>query len=408
MKGSSMKKVEALKQLIEKMNMEKPDTVQLKPVISSEQVKAFEKKYKVTLPKDYVEFITQVGDGALIQSDTYGTQELLSLGSYDARKHPQEKMNLPFPLKRSWMPDWGDVIEGAEDEEDEDVIEQLMEERWEKVETQGNLSIMVDNTCNSVEWLLIVEGMRKGEIWELSQYGIFRLAKCSFVRWLELFLTNGIDNFMMECKKAEYPQEEDFLELCRKFIKKNKVVMNPPADLEEIRAFEERHNISFPDDYIILLNEIGNGVKKSPWYLSEMYTLSDNDCQKNLDKPFFIQTEEDYNRTFFDEKGHWISYGRREKPIWECIFDKKDYEGKDAEFPWAMPQFQLLQGCIPIIGRGTPADEKDIIRQYVLILNGKYRGEIWWISEETICRITSEGLPVNALTIMDHITYGGQ
>ena len=123
------------------------------------------------------------------------------------------------------------------------------------------------------------------------------MAKCSFVHWLELFLTNGLNDFMAECKKMEYPQEEDLVEFCKKFVKKNKVVMNPPASSEEIRSFEERHNISLPDEYIALLKEIGNGAKKSPWYLSEIYTLEDNDCRKNLDKPFIIQTEEDYNRT---------------------------------------------------------------------------------------------------------------
>ena len=127
-----MKKIEALKILIEKINMEKPDTIQLKPMIPSGQVKAFEKKYNITLPKDYVEFITQIGDGAVINSDVYGIQELLALGSYESRKHPAEKPNVSFPLQRSWMPDWGDIIEGTEDEEDEDVIEQLMAERWSR------------------------------------------------------------------------------------------------------------------------------------------------------------------------------------------------------------------------------------------------------------------------------------
>ena len=115
------------------------------------------------------------------------------------------------------------------------------------------------------------------------------------------------------------------------------------------------------------------------------------------------------NRIFINEKGQLRLYGDRGgKTIWECIFDEKDYEGKEANFPWVMPQFQMLDGCIPIIGKGTAATPKVIVRQYVLILNGKYRGEVWWISKQTIRRITGTGLPVNALTIMDYITYGGQ
>ena len=409
MKGSTMKKTEAIKQLIEKINTEKPDTVRLNPVIPFGQVKAFEKKYGITLPKDYVEFITQIGDGAVIKSDVYGTQELLALGSYEARKYPAEKPNVPFPLQRSWMPDWGDVIEGAEDEENEDVIEQLTAERWAQIETQGNLPLMLDNTCNSMGWILIINGVRKGEMWEISEYGIFRLAKCGFMRWLELFLTDGLNDFMAECKKIEYPQEEDLLERCRKFVKKERIVMNPPTGLEEIHTFEKRHNISLPEEYIAFLTQIGNGAKKSPWYLSEIYTLSDNDSQENLDKPFIIQTEEDYNRIFFDEKGSYRLYeSRRGKTIWECVFDKRSYEGKGAKFPWAMPQFQLLGGCLPIIGRGSAANPKTIVWQYVLVLNGEYRGEVWRITQETISRLTIPELHVNALTIMEQIAYGGE
>lgn len=397
-----MKKTEAIKQLIEKMNTEKPNTVQLKPVIPSDQVKAFEKKYNITLPKDYVEFITQIGDGAIMKSDIYGTQELLALSSYASRKYPAEKLDVPFPLQRSWMPDWGDVVEGAEDEEDEDVIEQLMAEQWERIETQGNLSVMVDNTCNSMEWILIINGTCKGEIWKISEYGTFRLAKCGFVRWLELFLTNGLDDFMAECRKAEYPQEADLVERCRKFIKKEKIVMNSPIELIEVREFEKRHNISLPKEYITFLMEIGNGAKKSPWFLSKIYSLSDIDCMRDLDRPFLIQTEDDYKRIFIDEKGHTRIFGSfRENPIWSNLFDKKDYESREARFPWFLPQFDLLYGCIPIIG-----NEKHM-KQYILILNGDYKGEIWKISDKTISRLNGMNRVVSVLTIMEDITYGG-
>ena len=408
MKGSAMKKTEAIKQLIEKINTEKPDTVRLNPVIPFGQVKAFEKKYGITLPKDYVEFITQIGDGAVIKSDVYGTQELLALGSYEARKYPAEKPNVPFPLQRSWMPDWGDVIEGTEDEEDEDVIEQLTAERWAQIETQGNLPLMLDNTCNSMGWILIINGVRKGEMWEISEYGIFRLAKCGFMRWLELFLTDGLNDFMAECKKIEYPQEEDLLERCRKFVKKERIVMNPPTGLEEIHTFEKRHNISLPEEYIAFLTQIGNGAKKSPWYISEIYSLSDNQSLMNLDQPFLIQTKEDYKKVFIDENGYNRSFGGRgRKTIWEYLFKNVDYEKLDTIFPWALPQYQLLQGCMPIVGRGTPGDAHDIVRQYILILNGVYKGEVWRIDKGTIQPINNTKMPINALTIMEDIAYGG-
>lgn len=400
-----MKKTDVVKQLIAELNAKKAGTVQLNPVMALKEVRAFEKKYRVSLPGSYVEFITQIGDGAVIQSDTCGTQELLALGSYESRKHPKERIGLPFPLERSWMPDWGDGIEGIDDKEDEDIKERLMAKQWEKIETRGNLSILVDRTCNSEEWVLITAGTCRGEIWQISQYGIFRLAKCNFAHWIELLLTNGLKDFMAECKKAEYPQEEDQLEFCRNFVKKEKIVMNPPASFEEIYAFEKRHNISFPGEYVTFLSEIGNGAKKSPWYLSEIYSLSDNDSLEDLAQPFFIQTKSDYIRIL--EKGRKRCNEPGGKNIWEYLFKREDYEDKNAKSPWVLPQFQLMHGCIPIIGKGTPSDNHDIIRQYILILNGDYKGEIWSVEADWIEPAYNTEMPANVLTVMRDIAYGG-
>ena len=148
--------------------------------------------------------------------------------------------------------------------------------------------------------------------------------------------------------------------------------------------------------------EVGNGAKKSPWFLSKIYSLSDIDCMTDLDQPFLIQTEDDYKRIFIDEKGHKKIFGSfGESPIWGNIFDKKNYEGKEAKSPWFLPQFGLLHGCIPIIG-----NEKHV-KQYILILNGDYRGEIWKISDKTISRLNGMNRMVSVLTIMEDITYWG-
>lgn len=43
-----MKKIDLVKQLINELNNKKAETVRLNPVIAPKEVKAFEKKYKVT------------------------------------------------------------------------------------------------------------------------------------------------------------------------------------------------------------------------------------------------------------------------------------------------------------------------------------------------------------------------
>ncbi len=402
------KKIEELKRLIEKINIEKEGTVQLNPVIALEKVTMFEKKYKISLPKEYVDFITKIGDGGITRLESYGTQKLISLDEYELLGYPLEYMDMPFPLEHSWMPDWGDTIDGIEDVEDDDVIEQQMAEQWERIECQGNITIISNNTCNNTRWILIIKGTCRGEIWEISEYGAFRLIQCDFLRWIELLLTNGLNDFMLECKKIEYPQESDLLEGCKKFIKKEKIVMNPPAKLEEIYEFEKRHNISLPEEYITFLSQIGNGAKKSPWYLAKIYSLSDIDSLANMDKPFLVQTKADYQRIFIDENGYKKIFGESgEDSIWEYLSKYVDYEKQEIISPWALPQFQLLYGCIPIIGNVNPSNEQDIVRQYILILNGDYRGEIWRINKTTMRPIYNTEMPINTLTIMKEIAYGG-
>ena len=62
---------------------------------------------------------------------------------------------------------------------------------------------------------------------------------------------------------------------------------------------------------------------------------------------------------------------------------------------------------MPIVAQGKTSNAHDIDRQYILILNGDYRGEVWMIDETTIERIYNTEMPINALTIMEDITYGG-
>ena len=137
-----MKKVEAVKKKIEKLNKEKPGTVILNPPISIDKVREFKEKYKITLPKEYIEFITLVGDGGKVQSSSQRSEvEITALGEYESSGYPLEKIGLPFPLKEGWMPDFGDQIENTEDM-DEDTLEQIIGEHWEKIETQGNIIVM--------------------------------------------------------------------------------------------------------------------------------------------------------------------------------------------------------------------------------------------------------------------------
>lgn len=86
---------------MDKLNKEKPGTVVLNPPVSMDKVKEFEEKYKITLPKEYVEFITLVGDGGKVQpSPERSAVEITALGGYEESGYPLEGISLQFPLKR--------------------------------------------------------------------------------------------------------------------------------------------------------------------------------------------------------------------------------------------------------------------------------------------------------------------
>ena len=57
--------------------------------------------------------------------------------------------------------------------------------------------------------------------------------------------------------------------------------------------------------------------------------------------------------------------------------------------------------------KGTPSNEQDIEYQYILILNGDYKGEIWRINKTTMRPIYNTEMLINVLTIMEAIAYGG-
>ena len=159
------------------------------------------------------------------------------------------------------------------------------------------------------------------------------------------------------------------------------------------------------------MTEIGNGGKKTPWCVKKIYSLSELDSLDNLDQPFLIQTKEDYKRVYYDENGKWRLFGldvEKEKSIWEFLYHKKDYEKKEAKSPWILPQLELLHGCIPIIGRTFTADGM-IKWQYFLALNGDYKGQIWRVDENKLKLIDgTPEFPINALSIIEAIAYGGR
>ena len=396
-----MEQLEKFRQQIEQVNYTSPQTIILNSVISLEEVRAIEIKLGVSFPEEYRQFITFISDGGIINSSRYGCCTLQSLGKYESEGYSFENIKNPFLLTRSWMPDWGDGVENAE-QFDEDTLQRMMDQRWEMINKHGHIVLIDNQTDDYMQWILIVTGPCRGEVWRVTEFGVQRLINCNFFKWLELYLSNKAEDFLLECKKVEYPSsfDVDLKEKCINYLKKAKYTLNPPLDISDVKAFEIRHNISFPEEYVSLITQVGNGGKKTPAYIQKVLTLADNECLDDLNQLFFIQTVTDFHNIFFDSNNHYRHFGPK-NTIWDYLFSGAFDETKSIDGPWLLPQYQLLHGCMPLMNKkGGISGQKDT-GQCILILNGYYKGQVWGLNCWKIK--PSDGKSINALTFFEAV-----
>lgn len=398
-----LSKIEKLKKEIEIFSSNPLQSFQLNPVIPLKRVQEIENKFKISFPPEYVEFITTVGDGGIIRSKMYGCYTLQPLSRYEEAGYSFEKLKKPFQLTRSWMPDWGDTVDNA-DKLNEEAIQQLKDTQWEMISEDGHIVLIDDQTDNFTQWILIVSGPCKGEVWRISEYGVQRLIGCHFCKWLELYISDKIEDYFMQCKKIEYPHffEEDPETACKLFLEKAKYVMNPPIGVESVREIERKHRILFPDEYITLITKIGDGSQKTPGYIRKVHSMLEFDKLENLDKPFLVQTEADYKKIFLDGNGKYRHFGPQ-STIWSFLFGTNFNEEAEMDGPWLLPQYLLLNGCIPLLDKRGGIPNKKDTGQCILILNGQYRGQVWGINCWWIKPAAKTEPTINALSFFEAV-----
>ena len=146
----------------------KEQDIQMGPVLSEEQIRAFEQKHQITLPEGYRRFRLEVGDGCYMFDD-YPSYQLLLLEA----DREIENYAAPFPLTEY-------EVEGDDP---------LSDEFWEQV-TQGTLEL-IDIGCGQT-FQLIITGPCRGEVWNLCEMGTQPCCqRQDFLGWFERWLTDG-------------------------------------------------------------------------------------------------------------------------------------------------------------------------------------------------------------------------
>lgn len=276
------------------------------------------------------------------------------------------------------MPDWGDTIEGAPD--DESKLEKLMDERWDMIRRDGNITLMEDKTDNFQRWFLVVTGPCHGEVWMESEFGVLRFPDCTFSQWLRLLLDGKWEAYATERAKEEQKERERHTtpqERCLELLNKGKYRPKPVATMDEVRAFEAQYGIILPEDYVEFVTTVANGSRPTRSYSHKLYTMEEAARAGDLDKPFPIQTMEQFRAAIIRQNGEYPSRNVSVLGLgWRTLEPYLSTRTPAENSPWVPPMLERMNGCLPLRLSVLTQDRKTA----VLILNGEFRGQIWSVS----------------------------
>ncbi|RZL33608.1 MAG: SMI1/KNR4 family protein [Pedobacter sp.] len=179
---------------------------QLNPILSEEKIRQFEATYNVTLPAEYVAFLTKLGNGGA--GPFYGLEPFENALFDDLDyKRPNSLLNPSEPFTHNQP--WNEEFEPTVNEEDE-------EEEYERqyVEFNKNLINGVLAICNygcGVSLNLVVNGNEYGNIWtddRGNDGGIYpsqelgNKERITFLNWYELWLDNSLEEIANKIKET--------------------------------------------------------------------------------------------------------------------------------------------------------------------------------------------------------------
>ncbi|MFT3705917.1 MAG: SMI1/KNR4 family protein [Agriterribacter sp.] len=177
--------------------------------LSIEAINRFEEKYRIKLPSEYVDFVSQIGNGG---AGPYYGLERLENGIFDDLdyKRPEFLLNPsePFLHTEPWNIKFESEVSREENEEEyENQYYQFEQAYFDSSQMNGVIAI-----CNygcGVSLNLVVNGKEYGNIWaddRGSDAGIFpsidfgNKDRIQFLNWYELWLDKSIEEIESKTK----------------------------------------------------------------------------------------------------------------------------------------------------------------------------------------------------------------
>ncbi|MBS5166073.1 MAG: SMI1/KNR4 family protein [Butyricicoccus sp.] len=264
-----------LRDLVQKASLADPerkvfgaDTHQyeLNPVLSLEEVQAYQEKYHVVLPSEYVFLITQVGNGGA--GPYYGIYPL------DLKRSRHENMGVPFITSHLTQQQWtGKLMPISRENEDLDDCPDDLYEQIESEVLQGVYPVSTQG-C-SYETMVAAQGDEENRVFYVDMDWNYENkpydTKMTFLKWyedffLEIIAGNRMDSYGTRIIKTEqelmdtFAQTEDLEE--RRTILNSFVRFLTPKP-ESIRFFQDLPEDTLADYKmaLLLLYDTENGLR---------------------------------------------------------------------------------------------------------------------------------------------------
>ena len=173
----------------------------LNPTLQLQTIRQFEQAHSVKLPREYVQFLTELGNGGA--GPFYGLEpfENVLFDDLDC-KRPNSSLNpsQPFLHTEPWNLQFQTTVDEDEDEEEYEKQQQAFEELYYDKEQMNGVIAICNYGCG-VSLNLVVNGEEYGNIWAdhrgsdggiRPSHELGNKEKTSFLNWYELWLDNSL------------------------------------------------------------------------------------------------------------------------------------------------------------------------------------------------------------------------
>ena len=169
----------------------------LNPILSEDTLVNFETTHNITLPSEYKEFLTKIGNGGT--GPAYGLEKFENVLFDDLDyKRPNSLLNpsKPFPHTKPWSEEFVSTVNQEDDEEEYE------RQYFEFSKDLMNGVLAISNFGCGISLNLVVNGDEYGNIWtddRGSDGGIYpsnelgNKNKITFLNWYELWLDNSLN-----------------------------------------------------------------------------------------------------------------------------------------------------------------------------------------------------------------------